>query len=150
MNRKTLEKLTIYILLFIAGYMSASLWSKEGMENGTECYDDSECDSGWKCKDEVCVEEGEIECENDNDCDDELVCKESKCVEKTAECEDDDDCEGEATCRGKGNSRVCVEPGPGTPVYLQVILWILALIFFVAIVAASPWGLGAVVRDWQD
>jgi len=141
MNRKTLEKLTIYILLFIAGYMSASLWSKEGMENGTECYDDSECESGWKCKDEVCVEEGEIECENDNDCDDELVCKESKCVEKTADCEDDDDCEGEATCRGKGNSRVCVEPGPGTPVYLQVILGILALIIVVAIVGAVVSGL---------
>jgi hypothetical protein len=37
MNRKTLEKIIIYILLFIGGYMSASLWSKEGMENGPKC-----------------------------------------------------------------------------------------------------------------
>ena len=58
MNRKTLEKIIIYILLFIGGYMSASLWSKEGMGINQECYNNEDCDGDLICDDEVCVEEG--------------------------------------------------------------------------------------------
>ena len=112
LNKKSLKKYLMYLLLFITGYLTASIINnKEYMNNGGN----GEEGNG----EEGNGEEGNGEEGNDEE-----------------KCENDDDCKDGEICKGSGNSRKC---DTEESIFLSVLFhpaW-----FFIAVVVVGVAGL---------
>jgi hypothetical protein len=64
-----------------------------------ECNLNSDCLSGYECKNDECVKK-QVECEEDRDCDDDEICSKNECVPDDSECKYDRDCDSWEECTG--------------------------------------------------
>lgn len=113
--------------ILLSSLMFGACKDSEPATGGDVCKSTEDCDDGFVCEDNVCIEDDgthEDECKTSEDCDDGFVCEGQVCVKEkdeppvgdladyTEACEEDEDCRGDLTCLDTTEGSICTRLCP--------------------------------------